>query len=107
MIILDINGLDPLILLLFHFCLIGGLILSVGHTRLKYINFQHTFFRLRDVFSRIDPTTLRNLFSRISLVNGLLTFLLNSLSRLCCSPNSSLIAASLQFEYVFPRFCET
>jgi len=83
---------DPLILLLLHFYLINGLILRAGHTRLKYINFQQTFFRLRDVFSRIAPTTLRNLFSRISLVNGLLTFLLNSLSRLRRRAISSLIA---------------
>jgi len=107
MIILDINGLDPLIPLSLHFRLINGPTLIGGHTRLKYINFQQTFFRLRDVFSRIDPSTLRNIFSRISLVNGLLTFLLNSLSRLCRRANSSLLAASQQFEYVFPRFCET
>jgi len=34
---------------------------------LKYINFQQDIFRLRDVFTRIDPITLRNLFPRISL----------------------------------------
>jgi len=60
-------GSGPLILLSLHFHLINGLILIVGHTQLKYINFQQDVFRLKDVFTRIDPITLRNLFLRISL----------------------------------------
>jgi len=60
-------GSGPLILLSLHFRSINGLILIGGHTQLKYINFQQDVFRLKDVFTRIDSITLRNLFPRISL----------------------------------------
>jgi len=58
----------PLILLSLHFRLINGFIpVIVGHVQLECINFQQDVFRLRDVFTRIDPITLRNVFPRISL----------------------------------------
>jgi len=53
--------------LLTYFRSINGLILIGGHIHLKYINFQQDVFRLKDVFTRIDSITLRNLFPRTSL----------------------------------------